>query len=789
MSLEKNHRYPILPLRDIVIFPNMIVPLFVGRDASVKALESILYTDKRILLVTQKNQDIDNPDAIDLYDVGTIGGVLQLLKMPDGTVKVLVEGYSRAKVSNIDKANGFLTAEAIKIVETEAKTKETDALMRTLVSQFEQYVKLNRKIPIEAVVSVTQIKSLVKLSDTIASHLTLRVSDRQSLLEIDDVQKRLEKLLSFLEAEVELMQVEAKIKDRVKKQVEKSQRDYYLNEQIKAIQKELGEGGEYLDDIQEIEGKLAKVKLSPEAQEKAASELKKLRQMSPMSAEAAVIRNYLDWLMALPWGKASKIKSNIIEAKALLDKQHYGLDKVKDRILEYISVLKRVKKVNSQILCFVGPPGVGKTSLAKSIAEATGRTFVKVSLGGVRDEAEIRGHRRTYIGSMPGRIIQGIKKAKTINPLFLLDEIDKVASDWRGDPASALLEVLDPEQNSKFNDNYLEVDYDLSNVMFVTTANTLNLPSPLLDRMEVIRISGYTEDEKLEIAKRHLIDKQRKAHGLRKKEFAVPDAVVREIIRSYTSEAGVRGLEREIAKIARKVTKRLVELDESSVVSGKSAVKKDVKISQTNLDMYLGVGKYKHLRADKKNMVGVTNGLAWTEVGGEMLLIEAVCMHGKGKTLFTGKLGEVMQESIQAALSFVRSRASTYGIDEDIFEKTDIHIHVPEGATPKDGPSAGVAMMTSMVSALTGIPVRKDVAMTGEITLRGRVLAIGGLKEKLLAALRSGIKTALIPRENEKDLPELPDKIKKELEIICIDDADQVLSKALMRFPKKIEVI
>jgi ATP-dependent Lon protease len=767
----------------------MIVPLFVGRDASVKALESVLYTDKRILLVTQKNQDIDNPDANDLHDVGTIGGILQLLKMPDGTVKVLVEGYSRAKVNNIDKANGFLAAEAMRIVETETKTKETDALMRTLVSQFEQYVKLNRKIPIEAVVSVTQIKSPVKLSDTITSHLALRVSDKQSLLEIGDVQKRLEKLLSFLEAEIELMQIETKIKDRVKKQVEKSQRDYYLNEQIKAIQKELGEGGEYPDDIQEIENKLAKVKLSPEAREKAVSELKKLRQMSPMSAEAAVIRNYLDWLIALPWGRASKIKSNIGEAEALLNKQHYGLGKVKDRILEHMSVLKRVKKVNSQILCFIGPPGVGKTSLAKSIAAATGRTFVKVSLGGVRDEAEIRGHRRTYIGSMPGRIIQGMKKAKTINPLFLLDEIDKVASDWRGDPASALLEVLDPEQNSMFNDNYLEIDYDLSNVMFVTTANTLNLPSPLLDRMEVIRISGYTEDEKLEIAKRHLIDKQRKAHGLKKKEFAIPDAVIREIIRSYTSEAGVRGLEREIAKIARKVTKRLVEFDENSTMSKKGAVKKDVKIFKANLDTYLGVEKYKHLRADKKNMVGVTNGLAWTEVGGEMLLIEAVCMHGKGKALFTGKLGEVMQESIQAALSFVRSRAGIYGIDEDIFEKTDIHIHVPEGATPKDGPSAGVAMMTSMVSALTGIPVRKDVAMTGEITLRGRVLAIGGLKEKLLAALRSGVKTVLIPRENEKDLPELPDKIKKELEIICIDDADQVLAKALVRFPKKVEVV
>ncbi|MDR1475158.1 MAG: endopeptidase La [Holosporales bacterium] len=785
------HKYPILPLRDIVIFPNMIVPLFVGRNASVRALESVLYTDKKILLVTQKNQEVETPSEKDLYKVGTIGGILQLLKMPDGTVKVLVEGYNRATVGSMDKLKGFLAAEATQIIEVEDETKEIDALMRTLASQFEQYSKLNRKIPIEAVVSVIQLKSPVKLSDTIAAHLPLRVSDKQNLLETGNVQKRLEKLLSFLESEIELLQIEAKIKNRVKKQIERSQRDYYLNEQIKAIQKELGEGGELPDEIQEIEDKLQKTRLSAEAREKANSELKKLRQMSPMSAEAAVIRNYLDWLIALPWSKPKFAKIKINEAKVFLNKQHYGLDKVKDRIIEYISVLQRVKKVNSQILCFVGPPGVGKTSLAKSIAEATGRNFVKVSLGGVRDEAEIRGHRRTYIGAMPGRIIQGMKKAKTTNPLFLLDEIDKLGSDWRGDPTSALLEVLDPEQNSAFNDHYMEVDYDLSNVMFVTTANTLNLPGPLLDRMEVIRISGYTEDEKFEIAKRHLIDKQRKIHGLKKKEFILTDSgIIKEIIRSYTNEAGVRGLEREIAKIARKITRQLVEANEEPISSrktSKNGLRKGIapKISKANLNMYLGAEKYRHLFADKKNMVGVTNGLAWTEVGGELLSIEAVCMHGKGKSLFTGKLGDVMQESIQAALSFVRYQAGAYGIDENIFEKTDIHIHVPEGATPKDGPSAGIAMVTSMVSVLTGVPVRKDVAMTGEITLRGRVLAIGGLKEKLLAALRGGIKKAIIPKENEKDLPELPDRIKNELKIICVENADEALSEALVEFSAK----
>ncbi len=790
---RSKQRYPVLPLRDIVIFPNMIVPLFVGRDASVQALESVLNTDKKILLVTQKKPDVDSPKSDDLFEVGTIGTILQLLKMQDGTVKVLVEGHGRAEIKNIEQSGAFLTASAKLIKESESTGKKVDALRRTLLSQFDQYSKLNRKIPIEAIVSVNQITSLIKLSDTVAAHLHLRVADKQLLLETKNVQHRLKKLLALLEAEIELLEVETKIKNRVKKQVEKSQKDYYLNEQIKAIQKELNDGDESTDELAELELQIKKAGLSIEASEKAHGELKKLRQMSPMSAEATVTRNYLDWIVNLPWKKSSEIKNNIKEAKIILDKQHYGLHEVKDRIIEYIAVQKRVKKINANILCFVGPPGVGKTSLAKSIAEATGRSFVRISLGGVRDEAEIRGHRRTYIGAMPGKIIQSIKKAKTSNPLFLLDEIDKIASDWRGDPAAALLEVLDPEQNSSFNDHYLEVDYDLSNVMFLTTANTLNLPKPLLDRMEIIRISGYTEDEKLEIAKKHLIDKQRSLNGLKKREFKLSDSVLKDIIRSYTSEAGVRNLEREISKIARKIVRKLAEEEENLTLNNKQTKNTSNEkenslcdVSQQNLSDYLGVAKYKHLQADNKNLVGVTNGLAWTEVGGELLSIEAVCMSGKGKVSCTGKLGEVMQESIQAALSFIRSQSKKHGLSDEIFEKTDIHVHVPEGATPKDGPSAGVAMVTSMISALTGIPIYKHVAMTGEITLSGNVLAIGGLKEKLLAAIRSGIKTAIIPKENEKDILELPEKVTNKLEIIYAEKIDEVLLNALVDGSKVI---
>lgn len=760
---------PVLALRDIVVFPHMIVPLFVGREKSIRALEEALKKDKRIILVTQKNANIDDPLTKDIFNHGVMGTILQLLKLPDGTVKVLVEGGQRVNVLEYLPGKEYFQARAQILDDAKGKADDIDALLRTVVSQFEQYVKLNKKLPADLFASIAQIDDASHLADTVASHLTLKLADKQSLLEALDVSKRLEKLFTLMEGEIDVLQVEKRIRNRVKRQMEKTQREYYLNEQMKAIQKELGEGEEGKDELSEIEERIKAAGLSKEAKEKALAELKKLRQMSPMSAEATVIRNYLDWMLTIPWKKASKIKKDLPRAQKILDEDHFGLEKIKERIVEYLAVQSRVAKVGGPILCLVGPPGVGKTSLGKSIAKATGREFVRLALGGVRDEAEIRGHRRTYIGAMPGKILQSMKKAKTVNPLFLLDEIDKLANDWRGDPSSALLEVLDPEQNSAFNDHYLEVDYDLSNVMFVTTANTLNMSQPLLDRMEVIRLSGYTEDEKVEITKRHLMPKQFKIHGLKKEELKVSDDVIRELIRSYTRESGVRNLEREMANLARKAVKKLT-LDKTL---------KKVAITLKNLDEFAGVPKYFHGEIEKQNLVGITTGLAWTEVGGEILQIEAVMLPGKGKMVTTGKLGEVMQESIQAASSFVRSHAIEFGIQPNLFERRDIHVHVPEGATPKDGPSAGTAMCTSIVSVLTGIPVRKDVAMTGEITLRGRVLPIGGLKEKLLAALRSGIKTVLIPVENKKDLAEIPENVKQGLTIIPVETAHEVLSHAL----------
>jgi ATP-dependent Lon protease len=760
--------FPVLPLRDIVVFPHMIVPLFVGREKSVKALEDVMNDDKRILLVAQKNANQDNPGADDIYDVGTVASVLQLLKLPDGTVKVLVEGGERARIKRFTEREDFFEAEAEILPEAETDEKELEALARSVVTEFEQYVKLNKKIPPEVLVSINQIDDQSKLADTVASHLALKIPTKQELLELADVAKRLERVYGLMEEEIGVLQVEKRIRGRVKRQMEKTQREYYLNEQLKAIQKELGETEDGRDELAELEERIKKTKLTKEAREKAQGELKKLRNMSPMSAEATVVRNYLDWILSIPWKKNSKVKKDIELAQKILDEDHYGLTKVKERILEYLAVQQRTDKVKGPILCLVGPPGVGKTSLGQSIARATGRNFVRVSVGGVRDEAEIRGHRRTYIGSMPGKIIQSMKKANSSNPLFLLDEIEKMGQDFRGDPASALLEVLDPEQNTKFNDHYLEVDYDLSNVMFVTTANTLNMPQPLLDRMEIIRLSGYTEDEKVEIAKRHLLPKQIKDHGLKKGEFSISDGALRDLIRYYTREAGVRNLEREIANLARKAVRELVQKK-----------RKTVAVTLQNLGKYAGVQRYRYGELEEKDLVGVTTGLAWTEVGGDILQIEAVMLPGKGKMTVTGKLGDVMQESIQAARSYVRARSVQFGIAPPVFDKKDIHIHVPEGATPKDGPSAGVAMVTSIVSVLTGLPVRRDVAMTGEISLRGRVLPIGGLKEKLLAALRSGIKTVLIPIDNEKDLAEIPDNVKKGLDIIAVRDVDQVLEHAL----------
>ncbi|MEK9827042.1 MAG: endopeptidase La [Rhodospirillales bacterium] len=774
--MTSTNTFPVLPLRDIVVFPHMIVPLFVGREKSVRALEEVTNGDGRILLAAQHDAGVDDPGPDDIFPVGTVGSILQLLKLPDGTVKVLVEGGERAKITAFTEQSEFVEAEADILSDNETGTPELKALARTVVAQFESYVKLNKKIPPEVLVSVNQIEEPSKLADTIAAHLALKIPEKQQLLETEDVKDRLERVFAFMEGEIDVLEVEKRIRGRVKRQMERSQREYYLNEQMKAIQRELGDGEDGKDETQELEERLQKIKLSKEAKEKVGAELKKLRNMAPMSAEATVVRNYLDWIASIPWKKPSRVKKDLNGAEAVLNEDHFGLDKVKERILEYLAVQTRTRKVKGPILCLVGPPGVGKTSLGRSIARATGRQFVRMSLGGVRDEAEVRGHRRTYIGSMPGKIIQGMKKAKSSNPLFLLDEIDKLGADWRGDPSSALLEVLDPEQNSTFADHYLEVDYDLSDVMFVTTSNSLNMPQPLLDRMEIIRIPGYTEDEKIEIAKRHLIEKQIKNNGLKKGEWSITDDALRDLVRFYTREAGVRNLEREIANLTRKAVREIVAEN-----------KKSIRVTKRNLDKYAGIKKFRFGKAENEDLVGVVTGLAWTEVGGELLTIEAVVMPGKGNVANTGKLGDVMQESVQAARSFLRSRLLRYGIKPSDFNKRDIHVHVPEGATPKDGPSAGVAMCTSIISALSGIPIRADVAMTGEITLRGRVLPIGGLKEKLLAALRGGIKTVLIPKDNEKDLADIPENVKKELEIIPVETVDEVLKRALTRLPVPIE--
>ena len=760
---------PVLPLRDIVVFPQMVVPLFVGREKSVKALEQVMQGDKAILLVTQRNSTDDDPSPAAIYEIGVIAHVLQLLKLPDGTVKVLVEGKVRASLSKFTKTDTYFEAECQELAEHDDGAAESQALRRAVIDQFESYVKLNKKAPPEVLAAIPQIVEPGKLADSIVAHLSIKLSDKQALLEITDVAKRLEKVYALMEGEISVLQVEKKIRSRVKRQMEKTQREYYLNEQMKAIQRELGEQDEHRDELVELEKRIKKTKLSKEARTKAEAELKKLRNMSPMSAESTVVRNYLDWLLALPWGRA-KTKTIDLEAAAkILDEDHFGLDKVKERILEYLAVQARTGDLKGPILCLVGPPGVGKTSLGRSIAKATGREFVRLSLGGVRDEAEIRGHRRTYIGSMPGKVIQSMKKAKATNPFFLLDEIDKLGADWRGDPSSALLEVLDPEQNATFGDHYLEVDYDLSQVMFVTTANSLNMPQPLMDRMEIIRIPGYTEAEKIEIARRHVLPKLAKNHGLSAEEWIVPDEAIRDLIRYYTREAGVRSLERELGNLARKTVR---DLTREKVLS--------ITIDAERLATYAGVQKFRYGETEGEDQVGIVTGLAWTEFGGEILTIEAVKMSGKGRMSITGNLKEVMKESVSAANSYVRARSTAFGIAPPVFERTDVHVHVPEGATPKDGPSAGVAMVTAIVSVITGIAVRKDVAMTGEITLRGRVLAIGGLKEKLLAALRSGVKTVLIPKENEKDLAEVPDTVKTGMTIIPVATVDEVLMHALV---------
>ena len=769
--------YPVLPLRDIVVFPHMIVPLFVGREKSINALEQVMRDDKQILLVTQKDAADNDPSPEGIYTMGTVASVLQLLKLPDGTVKVLVEGSERARLVKYTDNADFYEAEAEILQDVHGSGEEMEALARSAIAQFESYVKLNKKVPPEVLGSVTQIDDHSKLGDTIASHLAIKIAEKQELLEVISIPERLEKVYALMESEISVLQVEKKIRSRVKRQMEKTQREYYLNEQMKAIQKELGDGEDGKDELAELEEKIEEIKLSREAREKARNELKKLRQMSPMSAEATVVRNYLDWLLNIPWNVRGRVKKDLGKAEEVLDADHYGLEKVKERILEYLAVQQRTNKLKGPILCLVGPPGVGKTSLGKSIARATGREFVRMSLGGVRDEAEIRGHRRTYIGSMPGKVIQSMKKVKKSNPLFLLDEIDKMGADFRGDPSSALLEVLDPEQNNTFNDHYLEIDYDLSNVMFVTTANTLNIPGPLMDRMEVIRIAGYTEDEKVEIARRHLIPNQLKAHGLKTREWSIDDEALREVIRRYTREAGVRNLEREIANLARKAIKAILT----------DAGKKSVKFTVKNLEEFAGVPKFRFGEAEQEDQVGVVTGLAWTEAGGELLTIEGVMLSGKGKMIVTGNLRDVMKESISAANSYVKSRATDFGIEPPLFGRKDIHVHVPEGATPKDGPSAGVAMATAIVSIMTGIPVRKDIAMTGEITLRGRVLPIGGLKEKLLAALRGGIKKVLIPEENAKDLAEIPDNVKSGLDIVPVSFIDEVLKHALVSRPEPIE--
>ncbi|MGR6466015.1 endopeptidase La [Rhizobium sp. PAMB 3182] len=769
--------YPVLPLRDIVVFPHMIVPLFVGREKSIRALEEVMGSDKQIMLVTQLNAGDDDPDPSAMYDVGTVANVLQLLKLPDGTVKVLVEGKARATISGYGSRPEYYEAVAEILPEPGDDPVEVEALARSVVSEFENYVKLNKKISPEVVGAASQIDDYSKLADTVASHLSIKITEKQEMLETTSVKERLEKALGFMEGEISVLQVEKRIRSRVKRQMEKTQREYYLNEQMKAIQKELGDAEDGRDEMAELEERIKKTKLSKEGREKADAELKKLRQMSPMSAEATVVRNYLDWLLGLPWGKKSKIKTDLNLAEKVLEEDHFGLDKVKERIVEYLAVQARASKIKGPILCLVGPPGVGKTSLAKSIAKATGREYIRMALGGVRDEAEIRGHRRTYIGSMPGKVIQSMKKAKKANPLFLLDEIDKMGMDFRGDPSSALLEVLDPEQNSTFMDHYLEVEYDLSNVMFITTANTLNIPGPLMDRMEIIRIAGYTEDEKAEIAKRHLLPKAIREHALQPKEFSVSDDALMAVIRQYTREAGVRSFERELMKLARKAV--------TEIIKGKVT---SVNVTADNIHDYLGVPRFRHGEAEREDQVGVVTGLAWTEVGGELLTIEGVMMPGgKGRMTVTGNLKEVMKESISAAASYVRSRAIDFGIEPPRFDKADIHVHVPEGATPKDGPSAGVAMATAIVSIMTGVPVSKDVAMTGEITLRGRVLPIGGLKEKLLAALRGGIKKVLIPEENAKDLADIPDNVKNNMEIIPVSRMGEVLEHALVRKLEPIE--
>jgi ATP-dependent Lon protease len=764
--------FPVLPLRDIVVFPHMIVPLFVGREKSIRALEEVMTADKQILLATQKNASDDDPAAADIYTVGTLATVLQLLKLPDGTVKVLVEGARRAEVVNFIDRSEYFEAEVRPLDEVESDPVEVEALARSVLVEFDNYVKLNKKVSPEVLGTIKEIEDYAKLADTIASHLAVKISEKQDVLSLKSVVERLERVLGLMESEISVLQVEKRIRSRVKRQMEKTQREYYLNEQMKAIQKELGDGEEGKDELAELEERIKRTKLSKEAREKATAELKKLRQMSPMSAEATVVRNYLDWILGIPWKTRSKTRDDLAYAEAVLNEDHFGLDKVKERIVEYLAVQSRANKLKGPIICLVGPPGVGKTSLAKSIAKATGREYVRMSLGGVRDEAEIRGHRRTYIGSMPGKVIQSMKKAKKSNPLFLLDEIDKMGMDFRGDPSSALLEVLDPEQNHTFMDHYLEVEYDLSDVMFVTTANTLNIPGPLMDRMEIIRIAGYTEDEKLEIAKKHLLPKSITDHGLRPGEYEVTDDAIRSLIRQYTREAGVRNLDREMMSLARKA---VTELQKSK------GELKSVTVTPEKVELYIGVPRFRHGEADGTDQVGVVTGLAWTEVGGELLTIESVRLPGKGRMTVTGNLKDVMKESISAAASYVRSRAIDFGIEPPLFDKRDIHVHVPEGATPKDGPSAGIAMVTSIVSVMTGIAVRHDVAMTGEITLRGRILPIGGLKEKLLAAHRGGIKTVMIPDENAKDLADIPENVRNGMEVIPVAHMDDVLKVALVR--------
>ena len=759
---------PVLPLRDIVVFPHMVVPLFVGREKSVKALDEVMKGSKQILLATQKNSTDDDPSPQAIYSLGVVANVLQLLKLPDGTVKVLVEGKGRAEIRQFTDRAEYFEAEYVPVEDAIEEASEVEALSRAVVEQFENYVKLNKKVPPEALSSIPNITDPSALADSVAAHLAVKIADKQGLLETQSVARRLEKVYGLMEGEISVLQVEKKIRSRVKRQMERTQREYYLNEQMKAIQRELGEQDDQRDELLELEKRIRRTKLSKEARTKANAELKKLRNMSPMSAESTVVRNYLDWLLSVPWGKAKQKPIDLDRAEAILEEDHYGLEKVKERIIEYLAVQARTGSLKGPILCLVGPPGVGKTSLGKSIAKATNREFVRMSLGGVRDESEIRGHRRTYIGSMPGKIIQSMKKAKTTNAFILLDEIDKMGSDWRGDPSSALLEVLDPAQNSTFGDHYLEVDYDLSPVMFVTTANSLNMPQPLLDRMEIIRISGYTEDEKVEIAKRHILPKLAKDHGLKEGEWIVPEESIRDLIRYYTREAGVRNLERELGGLARKAVR---EMAKEKLVS--------ITVDKERLARYAGVRKYRHGETDETDQVGIVTGLAWTEFGGDILTIEAVKMPGKGRMTVTGNLKEVMKESISAAASYVRARSLVFGIKPPVFETTDVHVHVPDGATPKDGPSAGIAMVTAMVSVLTGNPIRKDLAMTGEVTLRGRVTAIGGLKEKLLAALRSGLKTVLIPQENVKDLEDIPANVKEALEIIPVSNVDEVLKHAL----------